>query len=64
MNLLDKLKEDTILHPLQSSTQAEAIQGLLVHLQKFEVLSVIAKLQALLALLRDQAHFYRIQAIT
>ena len=44
MNLLDKLKEDTILFPLQSSTQAEAIRELLVHLQKLEVLSATSKL--------------------
>ena len=44
MNLLDKLKEDTILLPLQSSTQAEAIRELLVHLQKLEVLSATSKL--------------------
>ena len=44
MNLLDKLKEDTILLPLQSSTQAEAIRELLVHLQKLKVLSTTRKL--------------------
>ena len=44
MNLLDKLKEDTILLPLQSSTHAEAIRELLVHLQKLEVLSATSKL--------------------
>ena len=44
MNLLDKLKEDTILLPLQSSTQAGTIQELLVHLQKLEILSATSKL--------------------
>ena len=44
MNLLEKLKEDTILFPLQSSTQTGAIQELLVHLQKHEILSATSKL--------------------
>ena len=44
MNLLDKLKEDNILLPLQCSTQAGAIRELLIHLQKLEVLSATSKL--------------------
>ena len=44
MNLLNKLKKDTILLPLQSSTQAEAIRELLVHLQQLEILSATSKL--------------------
>jgi len=44
MNLLDKLKEDTILLPVQSSKQVEAIRELLVHLQRIEVLSATSKL--------------------
>ena len=44
MNLLDKLKEDTILFPLQSSTHLEVIRELLDHLQKLEVLSATSKL--------------------
>ena len=44
MNLLNKLKEDTILVPLQSSTQSEVIRELLDHLQKLEVLSATSKL--------------------
>ena len=44
MNLLDKLKEDNILLPLQCSTQSGVIRELLVHLQKLEVLSATSKL--------------------
>ena len=44
MNLLDKLKEDNILLPLQCSTQSGAIRELLVHLQKLEVLSATSEL--------------------
>ena len=44
MNLLNKLKEDTILVPLQSSTHLEVIRELLDHLQKLEVLSATSKL--------------------
>ena len=44
MNLLDKLKEDNILLPLQCSTQAGAIRELLIHLQKLEVLSATSEL--------------------
>ena len=44
MNLRDKLKEETIILPIQASTQADAIQELLMHLQKIEILSTITKL--------------------
>jgi len=44
MNLLDKLKENTILLPVQSSTQAGAILELLVHLRQHEILSATNKL--------------------
>ena len=44
MNLRDKLKEKTILLPIQASTQVEAIQELLMHLQKLEILSATSKL--------------------
>ena len=44
MNLLNKLKEETILVPLQSSTQSGVIRELLDHLQKLEVLSATSKL--------------------
>ena len=39
MNLLNKLKEDTILLPIQSSTPAGVIRELLVHLQQNKTLS-------------------------
>ena len=44
MNLRDKLKENTILLPIQASTQSEAIQELLVHLQSLDKLSDTTKL--------------------
>ena len=44
MNLRDKLKESTILLPIQASTQSEAIQELLVHLQSLDKLSATRKL--------------------
>ncbi len=44
MNLRDKLKESTILLPIQASTQSEAIQELLVHLQSLNKLSDTRKL--------------------
>jgi len=46
MNLRDKLKESTILLPIQASTQSEAIQELLVHLQSLDKLSATSKLYA------------------
>ena len=46
MNLRDKLKESTILLPIQASTQLEAIQELLVHLQSIDKLSDTTKLYA------------------
>ena len=46
MNLRDKLKESTILLPIQASTQSEAIQELLVHLQSLDKLSDTRKLYA------------------
>ena len=46
MNLRDKLKESTILLPIQASTQSEAIQELLVHLQSLDKLSDTTKLYA------------------
>ena len=46
MNLRDKLKESTILLPIQASTQSEAIQELLVHLQSLDRLSATSKLYA------------------
>ena len=46
MNLRDKLKENTILLPIQASTQSEAIQELLVHLQSIDKLSDTTKLYA------------------
>ena len=44
MNLRDKLKEETIILPIQSTTRSEAIQELLVHLQNNEILSATIKL--------------------
>ena len=44
MNLRDKLKEETIILPIQSTTQSEAIQELLVHLQNNKILSATIKL--------------------
>ena len=44
MNLRDKLKEETIILPIQSTTQSEAIQELLVHLQNNKILSATTKL--------------------
>ena len=48
MNLRDKLKETAILLPMQASTQSEAIQELLVHLQSLDKLSATAKLYAVM----------------
>ena len=44
MNLLNKHREDSSLLPLQPSKLAGTIWEFLVHLQKFEVLSVSSKL--------------------
>ena len=44
MNLRDKLTEETIILPIQSMTQSEAIQELLVYLQNNKILSAITKL--------------------
>jgi len=44
MNLRDKLKENTILLPIQASTQSKAIKELLVHLQSLDKLSATNKL--------------------
>jgi mannitol/fructose-specific phosphotransferase system IIA component (Ntr-type) len=44
MNLRDKLKEETIILPIQSTTQSDAIQELLVHLQNNKILSATTKL--------------------
>ena len=44
MNLRDKLKEETIILPIQSTTQSETIQELLVHLQNNKILSATTKL--------------------
>ena len=44
MNLRDKLKEETIILPIQSTTQSEAIQELLIHLQNNKKLSATIKL--------------------
>ncbi len=44
MNLRDKLKEETIILPIQSTTQSEAIQELLMHLQNNKKLSATIKL--------------------
>jgi len=46
MNLRDKLKESTILLPIQASTRSEGIQELLVHLQSLDKLSDTRKLYA------------------
>jgi len=46
MNLRDKLKETAILLPMQASTQSEAIQELLVHLQTLDLLLGTSKLYA------------------
>ena len=46
MNLRDKLKESTILLPIQASTQSEVIQELLDHLQSLDKLSDTRKLYA------------------
>ena len=48
MNLRDKLKETAILLPMQASTQSEAIQELLVHLQSLDKLSATSKLYAVM----------------
>ena len=39
MNLRDKLKEDTILLPIQASTMEDAIQEQLEHLQNLDILT-------------------------
>ena len=39
MNLRDKLKEDTILLPIQASTMEDAIQEQLDHLQNLDILT-------------------------
>ena len=39
MNLCDKLREDTILIPLNAATRDEAIQELLIQLQNLEIVS-------------------------
>ena len=44
MNLRDKIKEGTIILPLHASTQADAIQELLIHLQKMAILSTTTNL--------------------
>ncbi len=44
MNLRDKLKEEAIILPIQSTTQLDAIQELLVHLQNNKILSATTKL--------------------
>ena len=44
MNLRDKLKEESIILPIQSTTQSDAIQELLVHLQNNKILSATTKL--------------------
>ena len=44
MNLRDKLKEDTILVPMQAVTREDAIQELLLHLQELEIISATVKL--------------------
>ena len=44
MNLRDKLKEENIIVPIQASTQPDAIQELLLHLQKINILSATIKL--------------------
>ena len=44
MNLRDKLKEETIILPIQSTIQSEAIQELLIHLQNNKILSATTKL--------------------
>ena len=44
MNLRDKLKEETIILPIQSTIQSEAIQELLIHLQNNKILSATIKL--------------------
>ena len=44
MNLRDKLKDETILLPIQATTQADAIQELLEHLQKIKIIIATTKL--------------------
>ena len=44
MNLGDKLKEETIILPIEASSQPNAIQELLIHLQKNNILSGTTKL--------------------
>ena len=43
MNLRDKLKEETIILPIQATTQAGSIQELLIHLQNKNILSLNTK---------------------
>ena len=44
MNLQDKLNEETIVLPIQSTTQKKAIQELLEHLQNIKILTATIKL--------------------
>jgi len=44
MNLNDKLKEEDIILPIQSTTQSEAIRELLKHLQNINKLTATTKL--------------------
>lgn len=44
MNLRDKLKEKTIILPIKATTQTDAIQELLTHLQGINILTATSKL--------------------
>jgi mannitol/fructose-specific phosphotransferase system IIA component (Ntr-type) len=44
MNLRDKLKENTIILPIKATTQTDAIQELLTHLQGINILTATSKL--------------------
>ena len=44
MNLQDKLNEETIVLPIQSTTQKKAMQELLEHLQNIKILTATIKL--------------------
>ncbi len=44
MNLRDKLKEKTIILPIKASTQRDAIQELLTHLQSINILTATSRL--------------------
>ena len=46
MNLRDKLKQKTIILPIQSKTQSDAIQELLIHLQNNKIVSATTKLSS------------------